>query len=91
MELYKKLKATGQRYISCSDYIKSHTKTRAIAALRLQFEELLMSEHSDVAYERTSEIFITKGTKKGERNIKYYPVHEGYYISHLIIRSNYPT
>jgi len=86
--LYKRLKATGKRYISIEDFIRKNARTRAIKKLRLEFEVLLNSNHNDISYERTSEIFITKGTKRGERNLIYFPIFNGYLISHIVIKSN---
>lgn len=61
--------------------------------LKRQIWELIKTDKR-FTYERTSEIFITKGLKNNERFLKFY-VREnegsdnlGSYISHLVVRSN---
>jgi len=73
---------TGKNYFSIPDYIKANEKTRKIARLRKEFENLIKNDgrfHGS----RTSEIFITLGKKKGERELKYYPMVRDSYYSHV--------
>jgi hypothetical protein len=80
------LLSTGKRKFYIPDYIKANAKTRAISKLRLAFEELI--KHDKRFYgERTSEIFITLGTKKGERETKYYPKVRDSFYSHVTVVS----
>ncbi len=54
----------------------------------------LIETDSRFTYERTSEIFITKGLKCNERFLDFLPrekegsMNEGAYISHLFVRKN---
>lgn len=54
----------------------------------------LIENDSRFTYERTSEIFITKGLKCNERFLDFLPreregtMNEGAYISHLVVRKN---
>ncbi len=54
----------------------------------------LIANDSRFTYERTSEIFITKGLKCNERFLDFLPrerqgtTNEGAYISHLVVRKN---
>lgn len=54
----------------------------------------LIENDSRFTYERTSEIFITKGLKCNERFLDFLPrerqgsIDEGAYISHLVVRKN---
>jgi len=54
----------------------------------------LIETDSRFTYERTSEIFITKGLKSNERFLDFLPrerqgsTNEGAYISHLVVRKN---
>ena len=86
MNLLDKLKDQNKKYISIPEFIRSNAKTRAIAPLRKEFEKLIQTSDK-VTFERTSEIFITKGLKKGEKNLKYFPLINDNYISHIIIRN----
>ena len=89
--LLPELKALSikNRHISISDFIKSQTNTcDKVDSLREAFEDLLKyRNHEEITYERTSEIFITKGTKRGEKQLRYFPKYNGYLISHLIFRN----
>lgn len=61
--------------------------------LKRQIWELIKNDER-FTYERTSEIFITKGLKSSERFLKFYLRENegsdnlGSYISHLVVRSN---
>lgn len=81
------LLASRKSIIYIPDFIKANAKTRAIAKLRGEFEKLL-KEDNRFSAERTSEIFITLGTKRGERELKYYPKVRGYWISHVRVISD---
>ena len=89
--LLPELKALAKknRHISISDFIKSQTNTwDKVDTLREAFEDLLKEmNNEEITYERTSEIFITKGTKRGENELRYFPKHNGYLISHLVFRN----
>lgn len=75
---------SGKNHISIPDYIKANAKTRKIAKLRAEFEEVI--KHDERFYgQRTSEIFITLGKKKGERELKYYPKVRDSYYSHVSV------
>ncbi len=75
---------SGKKHISISDYIKTHAKTRAIAKLRAAFEHLIKND-GRFHGQRTSEIFITLGKKKGEKELKYYPKVRDSYYSHISV------
>ena len=78
------LLSSGKKHISIPDYIKANAKTRRIAKLRNEFEEVI--KHDERFYgQRTSEIFITLGKKKGERELKYYPKVRDSYYSHVSV------
>ena len=81
--------AIKNRRISISDFIKSQTNTcDKVDSLREAFEDLLKDlNNEEITYERTSEIFITKGTKRGENELRYFPKYNGCLISHLIFRN----
>ena len=81
--------AKQNRYISIEDFIRSRTTHwTQVDALRGAFEELLGGNHNEeFSYERTSEIFIAKGTKAGERNLRYFPKRNGFLISHIVFRN----
>ncbi len=75
---------SGKRRFCIPDYIKANAKTRRIAKLRNEFEELI--RHDKRFYgERTSEIFITLGKKKGERELKYFPKVRDSFYSHVSV------
>ena len=71
-----------KKHILIPDYIKAHAKTRRIVKLRSEFEELIKNDERFFG-QRTSEIFITLGKKKGERELKYYPKVRSSYYSHI--------
>ena len=81
--------ALKSRHISIKDFIKNQTNSWSqIDFLREAFEELLKDNDSEeFTYERTSEIFITKGTKVGEINLRYFPKYNGYLISYIVFRN----
>jgi len=62
--------------------------------LKTEIWQLIDSDER-FTYERTSEIFITKGLKKNEKLLDFYPKerhgsnNEGSYISHLVVRKNF--
>ncbi len=61
--------------------------------LKRQIWELIKNDER-FTYERTSEIFITKGLKRNERFLRFYlregegTNNLGSYISHLVVRRN---
>jgi hypothetical protein len=78
--------SSGKKMIYIPEYIKANAKTRRIAKLRMEFEELIKHDKR-FAGSRTSEIFITLGKKKGERELKYYPKVWDSYYSHVSVMS----
>jgi len=78
--------AIKKRHISIEDFIKNQTNSwLQVDCLRESFQELLKeSDSKEFTFERTSEIFITKGTKKGEINLRYFPKYKGFLISHIV-------
>lgn len=83
-ELANVLIKDGRKSFYIPAFIKSNAKTMAIEKLRQQFEELIRNDKRFYG-SRTSEIFITLGTKTGQRQLKYYPkVHSSFY-SHIHI------
>ena len=75
---------SGRNHISIPDYIKANAKTRRIAKLRTEFEEVIKNDERFYG-QRTSEIFITLGKKKGGRELKYYPKVRDSYYSHVSV------
>jgi len=78
-ELAEILLSTGKRHIDIEGFIRKRAKTRAIAPLRRSFEDLLKSKFRQncISAQRTSEIFVTLGTKRGQRNLIYFPCYFG--------------
>lgn len=82
--LIEKLKeAADNGTVSLDDFIFNNAKTSNIALLRKDLETFIHVFKPSIS--RTSEIFITKGTKKGESKLKYFPKVNGYLISHINI------
>lgn len=81
--------AVKNRHISIENFIKSQTNSwLQVDSLREAFEDLLLNNDlEEFTYERTSEIFITKGTKRGEINLRYFPKYDGFLISHIVFRN----
>jgi len=69
---------TGAKEISIPEYIRAHAKTRRVAILRKQFEDLIENDRR-FTRRRSSQIFVSK------RMEKYYPIVNGYYYGHLLI------
>jgi len=80
----------GRKRIYIEKYIKENAKTRAISKLRKQFEDLIKNDNRFFG-ERTSEIFISLGTKKGEKQFIYYPKVNDSFYSHVCINQTSPT
>jgi hypothetical protein len=73
---------SGKKNWYIPKYIKENAKTSRIAILRKSFEQLLLKDKR-FSGSRTSEIFITLGKRKGEKEIKYYPKVRDSFYSHI--------
>ena len=82
---------TKGRIIDLNLFLKKNffRKRKKLDDIKSRILKMLERSGQYVTFERTSEIFITKGKKAGESKLRYYCMLDGFIVSHLIIRTSY--
>lgn len=86
-DIFNEIRKIGKYETHIETFIKERAKTKAIPKMCALMQAAVNELPEDITCERTSQIFIDHGTKRGEARYKYFPILGGAYISHLILRT----